>query len=188
MAWNTGTAYSTTDPIDNTTFNGIGDDLRTWGGNVDAAGHEVTNCAALNGLTGSNPLLFKTNATERARITGPGLFGIGCTPLYKFQLNAGTNQNLALTAGAAVATAVTIQCVNDANAANIPLEIRSSLTYFLSNIGLATVDFGSGLGVIGIANGTAPSGTPSGGGVLFVAAGALKYKGSSGTVTTIAPA
>ena len=34
----------------------------------------------------------------------------------------------------------------------------------------------------------APSGTPSGGGCFYVEAGALKFKGSSGTVTTIAAA
>jgi hypothetical protein len=34
----------------------------------------------------------------------------------------------------------------------------------------------------------APSDTPSGGGYLFVENGVLKYKGSSGTVTTIAAA
>lgn len=33
-----------------------------------------------------------------------------------------------------------------------------------------------------------PTGTPVGGGLLYVDAGALKYKGTSGTVTTIAPA
>lgn len=38
-----------------------------------------------------------------------------------------------------------------------------------------------------LANQTAPS-TPTGGGVLYVEDGALKYKGSSGTVTTIAAA
>ena len=42
--------------------------------------------------------------------------------------------------------------------------------------------------VIGIANGTAPSGTPTGGGVLYVESGALKFKGSSGTITPIAVA
>jgi len=42
---------------------------------------------------------------------------------------------------------------------------------------------------IKIGNATAaPSDTPSGGGYLFVENGALKYKGSSGTVTTIAAA
>lgn len=57
------------------------------------------------------------------------------------------------------------------------------------SIGINTTDFASGTGVIGIGNRTAaPSGTPSGGGVLYVESGALKYKGSSGTVTTIAVA
>jgi hypothetical protein len=37
-------------------------------------------------------------------------------------------------------------------------------------------------------NGTAPAANLTGGGILFVEAGALKYRGSSGTVTTIAPA
>lgn len=35
---------------------------------------------------------------------------------------------------------------------------------------------------------TAPTGNPSGGGFLYVESGALKFRGSSGTVTTIAPA
>lgn len=39
-----------------------------------------------------------------------------------------------------------------------------------------------------LANATAPTGNPSGGGVLYVENGALKYRGSSGTVTTIANA
>ncbi len=41
---------------------------------------------------------------------------------------------------------------------------------------------------IHIANGIAPSANPAGGGVAWVEAGALKYRGSSGTVTTLAPA
>ena len=53
------------------------------------------------------------------------------------------------------------------------------------DIGLNTTDFGSGVGVFAMADGTAPSGTPSGGGVIYVESGALKYKGSSGTVTTL---
>lgn len=42
--------------------------------------------------------------------------------------------------------------------------------------------------VIGIANGTAPSTSPAGGGQLYVESGALKFRGSSGTVTTVAVA
>jgi len=58
------------------------------------------------------------------------------------------------------------------------------------NVGIGTTDqFGGGAKVIGIANRTtAPSSNPSGGGVLYVESGALKYRGSSGTVTTIAVA
>lgn len=43
-------------------------------------------------------------------------------------------------------------------------------------------------GVVQIANATAPSGTPSASGYLYVESGALKYKGSSGTVTTLGAA
>jgi hypothetical protein len=43
-------------------------------------------------------------------------------------------------------------------------------------------------GVFLVANGTAPAVNPTGGGYLYVESGALKYRGSSGTVTTIANA
>jgi hypothetical protein len=58
------------------------------------------------------------------------------------------------------------------------------------NIGISvTSAFGNGVKVIGISNATTvPNADPSGGGVLYVEAGALKYRGSNGTITTIAPA
>lgn len=57
------------------------------------------------------------------------------------------------------------------------------------NLGIGTATFGtSAVRVIGIANGTAPTTSPAGMGQLYVEAGALKYRGSSGTVTTIANA
>lgn len=62
------------------------------------------------------------------------------------------------------------------NGANISL---------LSSIG----SFGSGSAVIFIANaGVVPSTNPLNGGILYVDSGALKYRGSSGTVSMIAPA
>ncbi len=49
--------------------------------------------------------------------------------------------------------------------------------------------FGSGSKVIFIANATVtPSTDPTGGGILYVESGALRYRGSSGTVTNLAPA
>jgi len=57
------------------------------------------------------------------------------------------------------------------------------------NLGLGATSFGtSAAKVIGIADGTAPTTSPAGMGQLYVEGGALKYRGSSGTVTTIANA
>lgn len=57
------------------------------------------------------------------------------------------------------------------------------------NVGIGATTFGtSAARVLGIANGTAPTTSPAGMGQLYVEAGALKYRGSSGTVTTIANA
>lgn len=59
------------------------------------------------------------------------------------------------------------------------------------NITLAAIagSYGSGVGVLFIGNaGTNPSANPVGGGILYVNAGALTYRGSGGTVTVIAPA
>jgi hypothetical protein len=57
------------------------------------------------------------------------------------------------------------------------------------NLGIGMTAFGNGAGILAIANNTAaPSSNPIGGGYLYVDNGALKYRGSSGTVTTIANA
>jgi hypothetical protein len=52
-----------------------------------------------------------------------------------------------------------------------------------------TGSFGSGKNVVFIANATTvPSVNPTGGGILYVENGALKYIGSNGTITTLGPA
>jgi collagen type VII alpha len=59
------------------------------------------------------------------------------------------------------------------------------------NIGLCAVSgsFGGGQWVISIGNAqTVPTSNPTGGGILYAEAGALKWRGSSGTITVIAPA
>jgi hypothetical protein len=59
----------------------------------------------------------------------------------------------------------------------------------LGNIGFNTVSFANGVKVIGIGNAsTVPTTNPTAGGLLYADAGALKWRGSSGTVTTIAAA
>ncbi|WP_327132018.1 right-handed parallel beta-helix repeat-containing protein [Streptomyces sp. NBC_01343] len=59
----------------------------------------------------------------------------------------------------------------------------------MPNLSLLTnaKSYGGGVGVIFIPNAnTTPTTNPTGGGVLYVEGGALKFRGSSGTVTTIA--
>ena len=57
------------------------------------------------------------------------------------------------------------------------------------NVGIGTTAFGtSAAKVLGLGNATAPTTSPANMGQLYVEGGALKYRGSSGTVTTIAPA
>lgn len=57
------------------------------------------------------------------------------------------------------------------------------------NVGIGATSWGtSAAKVIGIGNGTAPSTSPAGMGQLYVESGVLKYRGSSGTVTTLAAA
>ena len=74
--------------------------------------------------------------------------------------------------------------IYDSTAAATRLLISSS-----GNVGIGVGTFGtSAQKVLGLANATAPSTSPAGMGQLYVEAGALKYRGSSGTVTTIANA
>lgn len=59
----------------------------------------------------------------------------------------------------------------------------------LGNLGIGGNSYGSGEQVVFIANaGRTPTANPTGGGILYVTGGALTYRGSSGTITTIAPA
>jgi hypothetical protein len=58
--------------------------------------------------------------------------------------------------------------------------------FFTNNTERARIDANGNIEVKNSAS--VPSSNPSGGGVLYVEGGALKYRGSSGTVTTIANA
>lgn len=60
----------------------------------------------------------------------------------------------------------------------------------LRNVGLnGVISAGGGVGVASIKNATTvPTTNPTGGGILYAESGALKYRGSSGTVTTLGPA
>jgi hypothetical protein len=68
------------------------------------------------------------------------------------------------------------------------LRWSNTFTYNLT-VGQNSPSFGGGVGVQFIGNAaTVPTSNPTGGGILYVESGALKYRGSSGTVTVLAPA
>lgn len=57
------------------------------------------------------------------------------------------------------------------------------------NLGINTTSFGTdAVAVLAIKNGTPPTSSPAGVGQLYVEAGILKYRGSSGTITTLGDA
>ncbi len=69
------------------------------------------------------------------------------------------------------------------------LRVNGGITTAAANIGFGVSAWGtSAANVIGIANGTAPTTSPASMGQLYVESGALKYRGSSGTVTTLGAA
>lgn len=155
---------------------------------VDTAGNGIVN------QTQALSLIFSTSNTERARITASGDMGIGtASPVSKLDVRGvisggdGTIRTVvSYTASAGVTGTLTnhpyVIYANNAERARFEAN---------GNIGLiGATSFGaSSVGVVGIANATTvPTGNPTGGGVLYVESGALKYRGSSGTVTTIANA
>jgi hypothetical protein len=151
----------------------------------------------------ANTVAVSTAGTERMRITSAGDIGVGTssptTALYLkrasgAQLDVLTVENdvdpgLLLIDTGNWSSRIFVQgstgsLIFENSANNERLRIDLS-----GNVGIGTSSFGtSAAGVIGIGNGTAPSTSPAGMGQLYVENGALMYRGSSGTVTTIANA
>lgn len=70
--------------------------------------------------------------------------------------------------------------------AGTPLILQGSGT---GNLGYLGSSFGGGIGVVFLGNAnTVPTTNPSAGGLLYVEAGALKFRGSGGTITTLGAA
>lgn len=141
----------------------------------------MNNTTALGGTT----LIasFRTNSSEKlfidnaGNVGGRGVFNTGLT--YGVKLINGyvevSGANLAPDGDATL---------NSGGGANRWLGEYAVNYYVAAGAGL-----GSGSGVISIGNAaTAPTTNPTAGGILYAEAGALKYRGSSGTVTTIAAA
>ena len=180
----------------------------SWSGNdtalafVPTAGGTAPGCGVFS--NNANILSLATNSTERWQINASGhlipvsntAYDIGKST-YKpnnifaavFNTTAGSvgtpsvvfNNSAGLNTGFYSGTADTIGFVSSgAEKARIDTG---------GNICIGTTSNGSGAGCIAMHNAaTVPTVNPTLGGVLYVDSGALKYRGSSGTVTTIANA
>lgn len=181
--------------------------------NEDGAGTKVLTIRsdyagvdpAIN-VTTNNSLLLMTNNTERARIDSSGNFLIGRTSSgvsgYKLQIDG--SGGIASSANAAVEFGIRTPdaTYNDSYLIfGTPTYNRAAIycTGSAANTGnlvFTTYNAGSGAeraridssGNLLIQNTGSAPGTPGSGGYLYVEGGALKFRGSSGTVTTIAPA
>jgi len=131
---------------------------------------------AMRGIVGTAAALIIDGAASNNKIIDWQTAGVTRWKLY----TNGTAES-----GSNVGSDFAINRYNDAGTfQNTPFLLERST----GNLGINGSSFGSGVKVVFIANGTAPSGTPTGGGILYVESGALKFKGSSGTISTIAVA
>lgn len=131
-----------------------------------------------------------TGGSERLRIDSSGNAGIARSPSARLDVQGSTSDS----------TAVALYVRNSVG--NTMLNLRNDGRFIVGtgsvdnlwlepngNLGLGVNTFGtSAANVLGLKNATAPTTSPAGMGQLYVEAGALKYRGSSGTVTTIANA
>lgn len=143
--------------------------------------------------------LFVKRSTGQVGIsnTNPGVaLDVGSTGTNSVRVQRAATTNLAsIVLNTNGTDRWSIQMRNDSTD---DIHIRNStngLTAFLGefratmpNISLlsSTKSYGGGIGVIFVSNAnTVPTTNPTGGGILYVEAGALKYRGSSGTITTL---
>lgn len=122
---------------------------------------------------------------------------VGCTldrAVVEFNVASGGNVGLQFNGSAGTVSNMRLR-FNDFIRATTPIagSVGSNAIVFSNSgvVGTTSTAMGGPVTIEGIAtllNTTAPSSSPAGLGQLYVEAGALKYRGSSGTVTTIAAA
>ena len=140
----------------------------------------------------ADTMALSVGGVEAWRVNSSGNVGIGtASPAYKLDVRGGLVAvgNGTIFGGISYSTRPEIGAISNHPVGFITNNITQMLLDTSGNLGLGVTAFGtSAAKVLGMANATAPTTSPAGMGQLYVEAGALKYRGSSGTVTTIAVA
>lgn len=162
---------------------------------VSAAGASA-EFVIMNGAVGigtSTPTdileVVKSNGTAISTLSGDATkftrIGVGRTALeVSYAIIGNTNEFFT---GTAAGDAV-VRLDSSSKKIHLGVGVSGSAELVIAdgNVGFGVGAFGaSAVGVIGIVNGTAPTTSPAGMGQLYVESGALKYRGSSGTITTL---
>lgn len=166
-------------------------------------GAEALGAGAFSLILGQDAGLW-TNIIARVNSLAPGwtlsssAFTVAAATTAVQALTATTvalGTNPASTGAVRLANAGIIYARNAANSADVSLmylDANNVVTLNDSDVrvrsGSTVVMNNASVGNWGISNSSAPAGNPTGGGYLWVESGALKYRGTSGTVTTIANA
>lgn len=136
-----------------------------------------TTSPGLLGATQFVAVGLHVNASTHGRIVGEG-----STQAELLLRNSGASANQRIKGVTSDGGLLQLRSLDDDGTVRNHVTIDNS-----GNVGIGTTNFGtSAEKVIGIANGTPPTSSPAGMGQLYVEAGALKFRGSSGTVTTVA--
>lgn len=96
MAWNTGNSYPSGTPLTAALIIGIGNDFRTWGGNVDGGGYSLSNLAGLF-TAGSVGIGTPSTATKLSVVSTASIDGLTLSSLNRASIwlttTGGSNRN-----------------------------------------------------------------------------------------------
>jgi hypothetical protein len=199
----TGGTFRTGFTADSTTYSPVSQNMLGDGTNAEAVGISGVTLANLNMYVFGVAARKATIQASASGAAGGKLIiyikpdsGSDVAELVRFDQSGvvtitHATGELKVTTGSATTT-VQPGFVGTTSSTNLALLVGNSTKLLITtgpNYGFNTASFGtSAAGVLSIANGTAPSTSPAGVGQLYVESGALKFRGSGGTVTTVAPA
>lgn len=150
--------------------------------------------------SGSRHVLYDvaTGGVHKFHVNGAPIGNLQYDATYPLNIVGASNVQVSAPGGYMSISAPTQLNINTGNAAvsvtgGFYVEVGGVAKFGVvaagTSLGTTVGSFGGGTDVVFIANrSVAPSSNPVGGGILYCEAGALKYRGSSGTVVTLAVA